>query len=117
MKLKDGGEIHVRCFGRYNSSLWDDVMAELPALTEQDVIIVNFGAWYPRFNFNEPRVTQPALALPASCSHLVLSRTCLACSSSRCQLCAKVTHSNGWLRGCAHTKRCTIRDALLAASA
>lgn len=56
MKLKNGGEIYVRCFGRYNSSLWDDVFAELPPLTEQDVIIINFGAWYPRFNYNEPRV-------------------------------------------------------------
>ena len=59
MKLKNGGEIHVRCFGRYNSSLWDDVFAELPTLTERDVIIVNFGAWYPRFNYNEPRVSLP----------------------------------------------------------
>ncbi len=56
MKLKNGGEIHVRCFARYNSSLWDDVFTELPLLTEQDVIIINFGAWYPRFNYNEPKV-------------------------------------------------------------
>lgn len=59
MKLKNGGEIIVRCFGRYNSSLWDDVFAELPLLTDRDVVIVNFGAWYPRFNFNEPRVGLP----------------------------------------------------------
>ena len=83
MKLRDGGEIHVRCFGRYNSSLWDDVMAELPALTEQDVIIVNFGAWYPRFNFNEPRVTQPAAPLAAPWTCQVHAHTCLACSSWR----------------------------------
>ncbi|CAL5228102.1 g11175 [Coccomyxa viridis] len=56
VKLGNGGEIHVRCFGRYNASLWDDVFAELPPLTAQDVIIINFGAWYPRFNFNEPRL-------------------------------------------------------------
>ncbi len=61
MKLRNGGEIHVRCFGRYNASLWDAVFAELPPLTAQDVIIINFGAWYPRFNFNEPRV----------CSHVM----------------------------------------------
>ena len=72
MKLRDGGEIHVRCFGRYNSTLWDDVMAELPALTEQDVIIINFGAWYPRFNYNEPRVTQPTLL----CSTIFIQRPC-----------------------------------------
>lgn len=63
LKLKNGAEVHVRCFGRYNSSLWDDVFAELPKLTERDVIIVNFGAWYPRFNFNEPQVChRPARA-------------------------------------------------------
>ena len=85
MKLRDGGEIHVRCFGRYNSSLWDDVMAELPVLTEQDIIIVNFGAWYPRFNFNEPRVTQPqpASALAAPCPGRVRCHACPACSSLR----------------------------------
>ena len=59
VKLKNGGEVHVRCFGRYNSSLWDDVFAELPTLTERDVIVINFGAWYPRFNYNEPRVSLP----------------------------------------------------------
>ena len=89
MKLRDGGEIHVRCFGRYNSSLWDDVMAELPPLTEQDVIIVNFGAWYPRFNFNEPRVTHSALALaaPWSC-RAVHAQICLTCRDSH--VCDKV---------------------------
>lgn len=35
----------VRCFGRYNSSLWDDVFAEFGPITERDLIIVNFGAW------------------------------------------------------------------------
>ena len=29
VKLKNGGEIHVRCFGRYDSSLWGDTFAEL----------------------------------------------------------------------------------------
>ena len=30
-----------------------------PTLTERDVIVINFGAWYPRFNYNEPRVSLP----------------------------------------------------------
>jgi hypothetical protein len=45
VRLLNGAEVHVRCFGRYNASLWDDIFAELPKLTERDVIIVNFGAW------------------------------------------------------------------------
>lgn len=57
VKLTNGGEILVRCFGRYNPQLWDDVFAEMGPMTERDVIIVNFGAWYPRFNFNEPRAS------------------------------------------------------------
>ena len=58
VKLKNGGEIHARCFGRFNGTLWDDIFAELGPVTERDVIIVNFGAWYPRFNYHEIRVTQ-----------------------------------------------------------
>jgi hypothetical protein len=54
-----GLQILVRCFGRYNASLWDDVFAEFGAITERDIIIVNFGAWYPRFNFNELGVRLP----------------------------------------------------------
>ena len=57
VKLKNGGELIARCFGRFNGTLWDDVFAELGPLTERDVIIVNFGAWYPRFNYYEIRVT------------------------------------------------------------
>ncbi len=59
MKLKNGGEILARCFGRFNGTLWDDVFAEIGPLTERDVIIVNFGAWYPRFNYHEIRVIFP----------------------------------------------------------
>ena len=70
MKLKSGGEIHVRCFGRYNASLWDDVFAELPALTAQDIIIVNLGAWYPRFNYNEPKVG--LLRRPSTCVYCAM---------------------------------------------
>ena len=43
-----------RAYGRFNLSLWDDVMAEFQPLTEEDVIVVNFGAWYPRYNVHEP---------------------------------------------------------------
>ena len=42
-----------RAYGRFNLSLWDDVMAEFQPLTEEDVIVVNFGAWYPRYNIHE----------------------------------------------------------------
>lgn len=47
--LEGGGEIHLRGFGRFNLTLWDKVIAELEPITERDVIMVNFGAWYHRF--------------------------------------------------------------------
>ncbi len=50
--LQGSGEIQLRCFGRFNLTLWDDVMAELGPLTKQDVLMVNFGAWYHRFFFD-----------------------------------------------------------------
>ncbi|CAL8467294.1 g6831 [Coccomyxa elongata] len=48
--LSNGASIHIRSFGIFNISLWDDVFAEFMPLTEKDVILVEFGAWYPRFN-------------------------------------------------------------------
>ena len=57
--LKGGLQIAVRCFGRYNSSLWDDVFAEFAPLTERDLIIVNFGAWCATASRPSPRLWPP----------------------------------------------------------
>lgn len=54
--MEGGGEVHVRCFGIFNLTLWDDVMEEFQPLTRNDVIMVNFGAWYPRFSIHETLV-------------------------------------------------------------
>jgi hypothetical protein len=43
--MESEGEVHVRCFGIFNLTLWDDVLAEFMPLTQDDVIMVNFGAW------------------------------------------------------------------------
>ena len=43
--LTNGAEIHLRSFGRFNLSLWDDVLDDFQPLTERDYIVVNFGAW------------------------------------------------------------------------
>lgn len=51
LKLDRGAEIQLRCFGRFNLTLWDDVMEEFGTLTKRDIIMVNFGAWYHRFFF------------------------------------------------------------------
>ena len=53
ISLKRGGTILLRGFGRFNLDLWDDVLEELQPITKEDIIMVNFGAWYHRFFFNK----------------------------------------------------------------
>ena len=60
-----------RAYGRFNLSLWDDVMAEFQPLTEEDVIVVNFGAWYPRYNIYESGYAAHILTAPLN-AHLLL---------------------------------------------
>ena len=52
MDLSKGGRVILRGFGRFNLTLWDEVIAELAPITAADVILVNFGAWYHRFFFD-----------------------------------------------------------------
>jgi hypothetical protein len=47
-------QVVIRSFGTYNPQLWDDVFSDFAPLTAKDVILVNFGAWYPRFKASEP---------------------------------------------------------------
>eukprot|EP00884_Botryococcus_braunii_P000146 jgi/Botrbrau1/10131/Bobra.0191s0004.1 len=57
IQLEDGGSVHYRGFGVLNLTLWDDMITEFEEqygrLTENDVIMFNFGAWYPRFRQND----------------------------------------------------------------
>ncbi len=41
--------MHARIFGSFSGVLLEDLLTELAPLTEHDVIVTNFGAWYPRF--------------------------------------------------------------------
>lgn len=49
MQLRWGASLHTRIFGSYNGELMDDLLGELAPIQATDVIIVNFGAWYPAF--------------------------------------------------------------------
>ena len=51
-----GSQVIIRSFGTYQAQLWDDIFAEFAPITEKDVILVNFGAWYPRFKISEPHL-------------------------------------------------------------
>ncbi|CAL8469668.1 g9209 [Coccomyxa elongata] len=54
--LNNGAQVIIRSFGTYQAQLWDDIFAEFAPITEKDVILVNFGAWYPRFKISEPHL-------------------------------------------------------------
>ena len=49
LSLASGATVHARIFGSFSGVLLEDLLAEMPPLTQNDVIIANFGAWYPRF--------------------------------------------------------------------
>lgn len=49
LQLVSGARVHARIFGSFSSILLEDLLTELGPLTERDVIITNFGAWYPGF--------------------------------------------------------------------
>ncbi len=49
LQLQSGASLHARIIGSYNGDLLDDLLAELGPLEPSDMIIVNFGAWYPAF--------------------------------------------------------------------
>ena len=49
MQLRSGASLHARIIGSYNGDLLDDLLAELGPIAATDMIIVNFGAWYPAF--------------------------------------------------------------------
>ena len=45
-----------RSFGTYESELWDDVFSEFEPITSDDIILVNFAAWYPKYKITEPYI-------------------------------------------------------------
>lgn len=49
-------QVIIRSFGTFNGTLWDDVFSDFAPITEKDVIMVNFGAWYPRYKISEPHI-------------------------------------------------------------
>lgn len=51
-----GASVHLRDFGVYNQSLYDDLLSDFQPLRDTDVLVVNWGAWYPRFSWNQKEV-------------------------------------------------------------
>lgn len=55
-QLSTGAQVYVRDFGVYNQTLFDDVLSDFAPLRSTDVLLLNWGAWYPRFSWGSGEV-------------------------------------------------------------
>ena len=67
-----GLQAAVRDHSWYNESLYDDIMAEFQPLTNKDILVISYGGWYERFQWDTAQV--PFLCLR---SQLMFSCVCL----------------------------------------
>ena len=59
-----GLQAAMRDHSWYNESLYDDIMAEFQPLTKKDILVISYGGWYERFQWDSAQVLSPcALAL------------------------------------------------------
>ena len=42
----------MRDFGTYNQTLFDDVLSDFQPLSADDVVVLNWGAWYHRYDWD-----------------------------------------------------------------
>ena len=59
-------QVIVRDVGIFNDTLVRDLLEDLGQLKESDIVLVNWGAWYPRFTWGATEVGAPLL-LGAAC--------------------------------------------------
>ncbi len=72
LELRSGARLHARIFGSFSRELLEDVLAELPPLAASDIIVANFGAWYPRL---QVEVQSPHGALRALVTQILCRQT------------------------------------------
>ncbi len=58
-RLTNGAQVYVRDFGVYNQTLFDDLLSDFAPLRSDDVLLLNWGAWYPRFAWGSSEVGAP----------------------------------------------------------
>ena len=51
-----GLQAAVRDHSWYNESLYDDIMAEFQPLTDRDILVISYGGWYERFQWDTAQV-------------------------------------------------------------
>ena len=54
-----GLQAAMRDHSWYNESLYDDIMAEFQPLTKQDILVISYGGWYDRFQWDTAQVKSP----------------------------------------------------------
>ncbi len=65
--LDSGARVYLRDFGVYNQTLFDDILSDFAPLRATDVLVLNWGAWFPRFAWNSNEVgLSPLTALVSS---------------------------------------------------
>ena len=50
----------------YNENLYDDIMAEFQPLTSKDILVISYGGWYERFQWDTAQVLSPCIPPPIS---------------------------------------------------
>ena len=50
-------QVIVRDMGVFNDTLMAELLQDLGQLTKKDIVLVNWGAWYPRFTWGYTEVT------------------------------------------------------------
>lgn len=71
-------QVFLRDFGTLNQTLFDDVLSDFQPLLEDDVLVLNWGAWYQRYDWGGREVSSPSLkGKTSSCidSHNMLNQS------------------------------------------
>ena len=59
-----GLQAAVRDHSWYNESLYDDIMADFQPLTDKDILVISYGGWYDRFQWDTAQVLSPCTSHP-----------------------------------------------------
>lgn len=86
--LGSGARVYLRDFGVYNQTLFDDILSDFAPLRASDVLVLNWGAWYPRFAFYSNEVG--LISLTALVSSGVQSETMFMPSEGQLKTCNEV---------------------------
>lgn len=90
-------QVIIRDHSNYQQQLFDDIMAEWQPLTSQDILVISYGGWYPRFVWGSDQACHLLLKAPKGTfrlhpehlKQLLLSESC-PCLESQAQMTSAV---------------------------